>query len=102
MNQNVKSFFQKNEFLKEAQLAYGSTCLVEKQCKRSLNLFCSQAANLNVAPCNANNPYNSTMSSISPYQSYTSLYPLGYNKCDCGYTQYYAGPTLGCGIYFLI
>jgi hypothetical protein len=22
---------------------------------------------------------------------------MGSGKCDCGYTQYYAGPVLGCG-----
>ena len=76
---------------------YRSTCLVDKQCKRLLNLFCSQSYNLNVAPCNAISPYGSTMLSISPYSSFVGGYPTGSGTCDCGYTQYYAGPVLGCG-----
>jgi hypothetical protein len=37
------------------------------------------------------------MLSISPYSSFVGDYPTGSGKCDCGYTQYYAGPVLGCG-----
>ena len=37
------------------------------------------------------------MLSISPYSSFVGGYPMGSGKCDCGYTQYYAGPVSGCG-----
>jgi hypothetical protein len=58
-----------------SQFAYGTTCLVDKQCSSALNLVCSQADFLSVSAC-------------------PNLHTA--HHCDCAKTKYYAGSTLGC------